>query len=322
MTGGGSRRPSRSAGPGRAARCRRRAWRRRGRRRRRHGTAGRARAPTRHLRPWWPPACLATLVSASDTTKNATASMVGEVRRPCRRGAVPGRGPRGDAGERRVEALVVEHGRVQAADEVAQLLERLLGLLVRLLDRLAGRLGQVGEGGAGHARGSWPARPAAAGRRRAGPARCGGVRRRRRRPPRPGSRSASRSAGPARCGWGRAACAPPTGRARPSPAPGAAPAAAGRPRRRRRQRPRSGSEVDREHQRRVRLQLWLHERRQPHRGPAPRHPDRTAPASPPAARAGGSRSAATSRSRASSSVRAPGGCARRERPRTVSAARA
>ena len=79
----------------------------------------------------------------------------------------------------------------------------------------------VGEVRAGHARGSSPGRPAAAGRRRAGRARSGGARRRRRRRRRRGCGPATPPAAPApRRGSGRAA----HGR-RPRP-PGATPRAA------------------------------------------------------------------------------------------------
>jgi hypothetical protein len=51
------------------------------------------------------------------------------------------RHPRRDAGQRRVQAPVLQHGRVQAADQVAQLGERRLGLIVRLGEGLMRLLG-------------------------------------------------------------------------------------------------------------------------------------------------------------------------------------
>jgi hypothetical protein len=56
-----------------------------------------------------------------------------------------------DPGKGRVQAAVVEHGRVQAADELAQLGQGLGGLVVGLLDHLADLLGRVGQAGPGHA---------------------------------------------------------------------------------------------------------------------------------------------------------------------------
>ena len=135
-----------------------------------------------------------------------------------------------DPGQGRVQPAVVEHGRVQAADELAQLGEGLHGLVVRLLD------GPPGGSGAsarwrGPSPGAWPARPAAAGRRRAGRARSGAARRRSRRRSRPGCGPVTRPAGSApRRGWGRAAPGPATSSTRPRRGPPRAPPAAGRAR--------------------------------------------------------------------------------------------
>ena len=78
------------------------------------------------------------------------------------------------AGQRGVEAAVGEHLRVDAAHELAQLADRRLGLLVRAGRRARRRRTGRRRGRAAPwpCRGPSPARRAAAGRRRAGRARC------------------------------------------------------------------------------------------------------------------------------------------------------
>ena len=65
------------------------------------------------------------------------------------------RGARREAGQGRVQAPVVEHGRMQAADELAHLSKHQYGLIVRISDRLAhGSRALVKR--PGPCRGSWP----------------------------------------------------------------------------------------------------------------------------------------------------------------------
>ena len=81
--------------------------------------------------------------------------------------------------DRRLETAIAEHRRMDAAGELAQLLERLGELLAGALERLA-RARVVGLAGAGREpQVERRARRAAAARRRAGCARAGGARRRR-----------------------------------------------------------------------------------------------------------------------------------------------
>ena len=126
------------------------------------------------------------------------------------------RAARGEGGDGGVQAAVGQHRRVDAAGEVAQLDERLLGLAVGLVDQPL--RDAPGPRSRGRGRASWPARRAAAARRRAGRARSGGARRRRRRPCPRGS--------PRACPRGRSGA-----RARPAPA-AAAPSPPARRRRR------------------------------------------------------------------------------------------
>ena len=117
---------------------------------------------------------------------------------------------RGHRGQRRVQAAVGEDRRVDAAGEVAQLLEGDLHLAVRLADHPARPPPGPRAASPWPGRGPWPARPAGPARRRAGRARSGAGRRRRCRPPPRGPTPARRSAAPAR----------PTAGAARAPAPG------------------------------------------------------------------------------------------------------
>ena len=94
----------------------------------------------------------------------------------------------GQAGQRAGQAAV-EHRRVDAAGQVAQVGQRVHRVAVRGIDQLADRRVVRGHPASpGPCPGSWPARPAASGRRRAGPARPGAAPRPS--PPRPASWSA------------------------------------------------------------------------------------------------------------------------------------
>ena len=149
-----------------------------------HARAGR-RAGRPRPRSRLAPECFAAFASASATTKYAADSTAGGSRsssvdrhRHRQHAAV------GERRERRAEPAVGEHGRMDPAREVAQLLQRLADADARLGDELLRALGVATRASARRGRGSCRARRAGPARRRGGRARCAAARRpaRRRRP--------------------------------------------------------------------------------------------------------------------------------------------
>ncbi len=94
-------------------------------------------------------ACLATLASASLTTKYAIASMVGLQRGSTSTLTVTGTGERaGQPGQCGIQAAVGQHRRMDSAGQIAQLGQRLLGILMRLVQQPASRFRVVVVAGA------------------------------------------------------------------------------------------------------------------------------------------------------------------------------